>query len=262
MSGRRVIAVAPLVFLAVILLGSTMSATGQDRSPARGLELSFTVIDTLVLPGPGFVTGMAWIGTDTLVVLTDIPDSLSESGDREVRLVFQNRLGEILRRDDFTGVLDRALAWDGQYLWGCGDAQDGTSILYQIEPDTLRVEEAFNTPGHRPVAMCWDGHYLWITDRDSGRVDRFDPEVKEVTRSVVTPGFSPFGLAWDGINMWVTDSGSGRMYRLSGSRLNWTGTVDTESFLFRGRDVHLLNDGQNFWFIPAGDTLAYQIQFN
>ena len=71
-------------------------------------------------------------------------------------------------------------------------------------------------PGHRPTGMCFDGRFLWITDRDSGRVDRFDPEVEEITRSVQAPGFSPCGLAWDGRNMWVTDSGTGRMYRLVG----------------------------------------------
>jgi hypothetical protein len=256
---------APGLWATVLVVGLAASgwpALSQNSGPSRGVELSFSVVDTMVLPGPGSVTGMTWIGPDTLVVLTDIPDTLSESGDREVRMIFRDRMGEILRMEDFTGVLDRTLAWDGEFLWGCGDAQDGSSILYQIEPDTLRVEEAFNTPGHRPVGMCWDGRFLWITDRDGGRVDRFDPEVKEITRSVVTPGFTPFGLAWDGLYMWVTDSGTGRMYRLAGSRRNWSATVDTESFLFRGHDVHLLHDGQSFWYIPAGDTLAYQIRFD
>ncbi len=193
------------------------------------------MVDSLDLGVQGNVTGMAWMGPDTLAVLTDIPDTLSQSGDREVVLVLRDRAGEVLRREDFTGVLDRTLAWDGEFLWSCGDARDGTSILYQIEPDTLRVEEAFDTPGHRPVGMCWDGRFLWLTDRDSGRVDRFDPEVKEITRSVVTPGYSPFGLAWDGLYMWVTDSGTGRLYRLAGSPPELEcHPGHAESFLYRG----------------------------
>lgn len=251
-----------LASVAVLCALAGLPVRGQDAEPAQGRDLSFTILDSLALPGPGFVAGLAWMGPDTLVVLTDIPDTVSQSGDREVRLIFRDRQGVTLREEDFTGVLDRCLAWDGKYLYGCGDAQDGSSILYQIEPDTLRVEEAFNTPGHRPVGMCWDGRFLWITDRDSGRVDRFDPEVKEITRSVVTPGYSPFGLAWDGLYMWVTDSGTGRMYRLAGSRRTWNATVGIESFHFRGRDVHLMHDGANFWFVPAGDTLAYSIRFD
>lgn len=251
-----------IAFMGISLGAWSGPAWSQTGNPAQTQELSFSVVDSLVLSGPGDVAGMTWIGKETLVLLKDIPDTDTNSGDREVLLIMQNRQGKILRREDFTGVLDRGLAWDGDYLYSCGDAPDGSSILYQIEPDTLRVEEAFDVPGHRPVGMCWDGRFLWITDRDSGRVDRFDPEVKAITRSVVTPGFSPFGLTWDGLHMWVTDSGTGRMYRLAGSRRAWDATIDAESFLFRGRDVRLLHDGDSFWYVPAGVPRAYKIRFN
>ena len=152
---------------------------------APDLTMSFTTGDTMVLGDVGLIAGITWMGPDTLVVLEDIPDSVSESGDREVRLVFRDTEGTILHMEDFSGVLDRALAWDGEFLYSCGDAADGSSILYQIQVDTLQVEEAFDTPGHRPSAMCFDGRYVWITDRDAGRVDRFDPETK------VTEGRTP-----------------------------------------------------------------------
>jgi len=244
-----------------LLLTVATGAVAQDRGSAPALELSFTEMDTLSLPGDGFVTGLTWMGPDTLVVLSDLPDTLSESGDREVRLVFSSPYGEIYFQEDFTGVLDRGLAYDGEFLYSCGDANDGSSILYQIETDTLRVAEAFDVPGHRPVGMCYDGRFVWISDRDSGRIDRFDPEVGEISRSVIAPGFSPFGLTWDGRHMWVTDSGSGRLYRLSGSRRTWTATAMTESFLYRGMDVHLLHDGSFFWYIPAGQKFAVRILF-
>ncbi len=229
---------------------------------APELTLSFTTLDTMILGDVGLIAGITWMGPDTLVVLEDIPDSVSGSGSREVRMVFRDRAGVILRMEDFSGVLDRALAWDGEFLYSCGDAADGSSILYQIQVDTLQVAEAFDAPGHRPSAMCFDGRYVWITDRDAGRIDRFDPKAGEITRSAVTPGFSPFGVAWDRRNMWVTDSGTGRLYRLSGSRRHWSATVDTESFLFRGQDVLLLHDELTFWYVLTRERVAVKLRFD
>jgi hypothetical protein len=237
------------------------TALAADKE-APELTLSFTTLDTMALGDVGLIAGITWMGPDTLVVLEDIPDSVSESGDREVRMVFRNTEGVILRMEDFSGVLDRGLAWDGEFLYSCGDADDGSSILYQIQVDTLQVEEAFDAPGHRPSAMCFDGRYVWVTDRDAGRVDRFDPKAGAITRSAVTPGFSPFGVAWDGRNMWVTDSGTGRLYRLSGSRRNWSATVDTESYLFRGQDVLLLHDERTFWYVLPRERVAVKLRFD
>jgi sugar lactone lactonase YvrE len=259
------IRMASLVGLLTVLLivGVVGDAQAQNRRALDipGTVLSFAPLDTLVLPTEGQVTGLTWLGTDTLVILADLADTLTASGDREVHLVFQDSTGTVFQDEDFSGVLDRGLAWDGEFLWSCGDADDGSSILYKIKADTLRVEEAFNTPGHRPSGICWDGRFLWITDRDSGRIDRFDPEAKDITRSVVTPGFSPFGVAWDGLHMWITDSGTGRLYRLAGSRRNWNATVDAESFMYRARDVLLLHDGKSFWMIPDGENLAIRVRF-
>ena len=96
------------------LAGLGGEALAQDR---RDIEipstvLSFALLDTLVLPTEGKVAGLTWLGTDTLVILADLPDTLSESGDREVRLVFQDSTGTVIMEEDFSGVLDRGLAWD------------------------------------------------------------------------------------------------------------------------------------------------------
>jgi len=244
------------------LIGSVALVAAILAAPVAGVAqipdtvLSFTELDSLSLPGTGRIAGLTFMGPDTLVVLTDTPDSLTDSGDREVMLVFQDWAGEIYFQEDFTGVLDRGLAWDGEFLYSAGDAPDGSAILYQLRVDTLQVEEAFDAPGHRPTSMAYDGRYVWITDRDSGKIDRFDPKVGEITRSALAPGFSPCGIAYDGNNLWVTDSGTGRMYRLSGSRLRWSATVDSESFLHRDRDVLLLNDGQTFWYLQSGEFRA------
>lgn len=254
----------PRSWCVVVLLvaGLQIQAAAAADETAPDLVLTFTEEDSLPLPTPGAVTGLTFMGPDTLAVLTDTPDSLSSSGDREVRLIFQDRSGRVMMMEDFTGVFERGLAWDGEYLYSCGDADDGSSILYKIRVDTLQVDEAFNTLGHRPTAMCYDGRYVWITDRDAGRVDRFDPEVGEITRSVLTPGFSPYGVAWDGRWMWITDSGTGRMYQLSGGRRNWTATISTDSYLHRGQDVMLLSDEQAFWYVPPGTSHALKIRIN
>ncbi len=258
-SPNQIFSLTLFVVISILITGTVLAA---DNNAGYGpdVTLSFSRLDTLMLPALGNISGLTWMGPDTLVVLNDIPDSLSESGDREVRMTFQDREGEILRMEDFTGVLHRGLAWDGEFLFSCGDADDGSSILYRIEPDTLMVEEAFDAPGNRPSGMCYDGRFVWITDRDTGRVDRFDNEVGEITRSVVTPGFSPFGVTFDGKYMWITDSGSGRLYRLTGARRRWSATVSTDSFMMRGENVLLLHDGQSFWYVPEGEHFAVRIQ--
>jgi len=249
-----------------LILGSgfvpNTAAQYEGNDPQQ--TMSFVSGDTLVLPSPGKIAGVAWLGPDTLAVLLDVADTLSNSGEREMHLVFQDTAGVVFRDEDFSGVLDRALAWDGEFIWSCGDADDGSSILYKVGVDSLdvwQVAEAYDTPGHRPCDMCYDGRFIWITDRDSGRIDRFDPEVEEITRSAVTPGFSPCGVAWDGRQVWLSDAGTGLMYRLSGSRRTWSATVDSESFMHRGEDVLLLAVEGDFWYIPAGQNIAVGIRF-
>jgi len=97
------------ILVVLILVGAIAAAQTPE------LVLSFDEIDSLTLAAPGRVTGWTFMGPDTLVVLSDTPDSLSESGDREIRLVFQDREGSVLLMEDFTGVLERGLAWDGEF---------------------------------------------------------------------------------------------------------------------------------------------------
>jgi hypothetical protein len=251
--------------LPAFLLAAVLAA-----APATGavLELSSSFGDTVRVPGDGILAGVTRAGADTLATLDVTPDSLTASGADEVRLVLRDSLGAVLLEADFSGVLDRTLAWDGRSFWSCGDADDGSSIIYKIVPDTLEadstvalvVEDAFTAPGHRPAALAWDGRYLWLTDRDSGRIDRFDPEVEEFTRAVAAPAFSPWGLAWDGSHHWLTDSGTGRLYRLVGGRLRWDAVVAADTFLFRGRDVLLWHDGQDLRCLAEGAREAVKIE--
>ncbi len=188
---RTLNATAAACGLVLALAGVSVPAAAQS---GRVAELTCVAVDTMALPGPGTVTGIARAGADTTAFLLDVPDSLATTGRREVHLLVTGGAGETLRDEDFTGVLDRALAWTGDAFFACGDAPDGSSILYRIVADSLGalvVEKAYTAPGHRPMALAWDGRYLWCSDRDSGRLDRFDPEVGEFTRFVASPGFSP-----------------------------------------------------------------------
>ena len=242
-----------------------LAGGGSVAQAAAVTELTFTRGDTLVIPGEGRLTGLSMAGEDTFALLNEVPDSLSVTGERVVTLVLQSGEGEIYNEADFSGVLDRALAWDGEFFWSCGDADDGSSIIYKIATDTLGVlviEDAITAPGHHPASLAFDGRYLWLTDRDSARIDRFDPEVEEFTRTVVAPGFSPFGLAYDGAAMWLSDSGTGRLYRLNGSRLRWTGSVAPDVFLARDQDTRLFHDGLNLRYLLPGTRLTVRMDFD
>ncbi len=245
-----------LAVAAVLCLVPATGAVAQS-DPVR---LSTAVVDSMPLPS-GRVTGLAWLAPDTVLVLTDVPDSVAETGRRQVLLTYQTPAGEVLRQEDFTDTLDRGLSYDGEFIWACGDEDEGGSLLYMIEPDTCYVKEAYPTPTHRPCDLSWDGRFLWVSDRDSGRLDRFDPESEKFTRSVVAPGFSPHGLAWDGRHAWVTDSAIGQLYRLYGNRRRWNGTVSADDFSFRDRDVVLTWGGGALWYVAAADSLAYRLSF-
>ncbi|HPF69087.1 MAG TPA: hypothetical protein PLQ13_00335, partial [Candidatus Krumholzibacteria bacterium] len=163
------------VACAVLVLAAAPAAAQVGRVA----DLAVVMGDTLALPGPGAVTGITHAGGDTLAVLLDVPGDISDSRRREVHLRLFDGGGVLLHDEDMTGVLDRALAWDGKAFFAAGDAPDGSSILYRIEPDSLGalvVRKAYTAPGHRPMGLAFDGRYLWLSDRDSGRLDRFDPE--------------------------------------------------------------------------------------
>jgi len=248
--------------VALLILG--LAGSGSLAPATAVTDLVFTRGDSLAIAGEGLLVGLSMAGADTFALLNEIPDSLSVTGERTITLVLQNGEGEIFNQADFSGVLDRALAWDGEFFWSCGDAKDGSSIIYKIATDTLGVlviDDAITAPGHRPSSLAYDGRYLWLTDRDSARIDRFDPEVEEFTRTVTAPGFSPFGLAYDGSAMWLSDSGTGRLYRLNGSRLRWTGSVAPDVFLARGQDIRLFHDGENLRYLPSGGRLAVRMDF-
>jgi outer membrane protein assembly factor BamB len=254
---RLLISLLPLLPL-ILPAGAIAVPVADYRTP--DLLVSFAPIDSLPLP-PGRVTGMAWVGPDTLALLVQVPGDQPEAKPSQVFLIYQSRRGEILQRLDFTGMLLRGLAYDGTFLWSCGEDENGGGVVFEIDPGTGKADRSFPTPGHAPSGICWDGTYIWITDRDSRHIDRLDIDSGKVLRSILAPAFSPYGLAYDGQNMWVTDSGTGRLYRLSGMRRRWSATVDLQSFLLRGRDVLLLHDGTSLWYLPVGDPQAVRVAF-
>lgn len=209
-------------------------------------ELALAPADSLPLP-LGEVRGITWAGVDTLALLVAETDSMSFADSLQVMLVVGHPDGTVYWQEDFTGVLGRGLAWDGEFFWSTGDDTEGGSLLYKIAADTVAVEEVYPAPGHRPMDLAYDGRWLWVTDRDNGRIDRIDPETGKLTRSVGAPGFSPTGLTWDGHAMWLADAGTGRLSRMRGGRLQRRDTVLAERWFLRGLDALLAHDGQSLW---------------
>ncbi len=161
-------------------------AAGLPRAEAAdGLRVALA--DTLPLPD-GEVTGLTWAGQDTVAMLIARPDSLDLDAEPQMFLVVGDTSGAVFWQEEFTGVLARGLAWDGEFFWSCGDEAEGGSLLYKIKADTVAVEDVYATPGHRPMGLAFDGRWLWIVDRDNGRFDRIDPETGDLTRSVAAPG--------------------------------------------------------------------------
>ena len=238
---------------------AVFSAAAAVAAPAAG-DIRIATVDTLGFAGME-IRGMAWLDEVRYVVLLAEPDTLPELPPLSTRLAWFSTGAEADREEDFTGTLSRGLAFDGKYLWSCGDSQDGGALLYKIESDTLTVEAAYPTPGHRPCGAAWDGEFVWLVDRDTGRLDRFDTEHEEVTRSILTPGFSPYGLAFDGRFFWVSDSGTGRLYRLARNTGTWNGSVAADVWSFRGRDLALAWDGSSLWFAPPEGSVAVRIRF-
>jgi len=230
---------------------------------AQGAEtlLELEVLDSIPLPS-GEIRGMAWVGSDRLAVLTAVSQLNSEQDSDQVLLVLQDRSGVVKRQRDVTGILARGLVFDGEYLWGCGDEHQGASVLCKIIPGSWDIEEAYAAPGHHPYDVAFDGEFIWVTDRDSGRMDRFEREKGDVTRSVITPAFSPCGLTYDGRYFWISDSGTGRLYRLAGERAQLSGTVDSTFFAWRGSDVILAFDGRSIWYAIVGEGQAHKIRLH
>jgi outer membrane protein assembly factor BamB len=215
-------------------------------------DLAASLTDSLALP-PGVVTGLTWAGTDTLALLVSLPDTLRPERPPRIMLMVGDTQGTVYWQEDFTGVLARGLAFDGEFFWSCGDDSEGGSLLYKIRADTVAVVAAYPTPGHRPLALAHDGRWLWLTDRDQARIHRIDPETGDPTRTVAAPGFSPVGLAWDGRALWLTDSGTGRLTRLRGARLEQRDDVAADDWFLRGQDTLLGHDGRHLWILPAAE---------
>jgi hypothetical protein len=59
-------------------------------------------------------------------------------------------------------------AFDGEYLWAVDYWGD---TVYQFNPGTGTIKQAFETPQTEPSGATWDGQYLWIIDEGSGGFD-------------------------------------------------------------------------------------------
>jgi len=256
---------AGATILRLALLAAALAGAAGAAGNARAAELRVAVTDSLappVVPEPGGtrITGLCWAGQDTLALLVARTDTLAIDEAARVFLVVGDTAGTVYWQEDFTGVLARGLAWDGEFFWSAGDDAEGGSLLYKIKADTVRVEEVYPAPGHRPMALAFDGRWIWVSDRDRARIDRIDPETGDLTRSATPPGFAPVGLAWDGRAMWSTDASTGRLVRLRGGRLDRHDMVAAEDWFARDVEVLLGHDGTSLWILHPDDRVLRRVE--
>ena len=69
--------------------------------------------------------------------------------------------GTVIRSFSSPGANPRGLTWDGRTLW---NADNGTDLIYQIDPETGTVIRSFSSPGADPRGLTWDGRTLWNAD--------------------------------------------------------------------------------------------------
>ena len=86
-----------------VLLAALTAPCVETRAQSEPAELAMVVVDSLFLP-PGETRGLTWVSPDTLAILNVVPDSLSETGRRQVRLLLLDPGGNLLAATDFTGT--------------------------------------------------------------------------------------------------------------------------------------------------------------
>ena len=69
--------------------------------------------------------------------------------------------GTVIRSFSSPGAYPFGLTWDGLTLW---NADSGTDLIYQIDPETGTVIRSFSSPGGVPFGLTWDGRTLWNAD--------------------------------------------------------------------------------------------------
>ena len=183
--------------------------------------ISFSLISGIdSFPSPDTAPfGLAWIN-----------DKLWHS-DLRAQIIYQldPTNGSILRSFSAPDQWSKDIAFDGNYLFVCGNYQ---SQIYKIDTINGNIMGGFNAPGSNPVGLCFDGTYLWNADWNSDQsqpnyIYKINPANGQIISSFITPAESPAGLTWDGNYLWHVDMKNQVIYQLNPANGNVLAAVGT-----------------------------------
>jgi streptogramin lyase len=162
--------------------------------------------------------------------------------------------GDILLQFQSPGSSPCDLAWDGTHLWL---ADDGTGMIYKLDPADGGVLASFTAPGLEPRGLVWDGKQLWHTDNAARKFYTLDRstgatqtsmDVKVAQTSQRLPELG--GLTWDGHHLWqgMVNGWSSRMNQVDPR----DGSI-TRSVFTMGYPRALATDGTFIWNATDND---------
>jgi len=138
-----------------------------------------------------------WISAALLLAaLVMAPTVLAETGAGVVTLQFPA-----------PGPSPSGLAWDGSALWV---ADDGTDLIYRIDPADGRVISSWKAPGDQVCGLAFGNGSLWCTDRETKAIDTLTADNGRSLARMAHPlpavqGRQPVpgGLTWHDGHLWT-----------------------------------------------------------
>ena len=156
--------------------------------------------------------------------------------------------GDVLLRFPSPASSPSGLAWDGTHLWV---ADDGTNMVYKVDPADGTVRSSFKSPGSQPRGLVWDGTNLWHSDDATRKLYKLDRTTGATLAAIDAPATDAVvhvpelgGMAWDGRNLWcgTVDGWSSRMNKMDPT----DGSVE-RFFFTKGYPRALATDGTFIW---------------
>jgi glutamine cyclotransferase len=166
--------------------------------------------------------------------------------------------GSVLRTIPAPDAWSKDLAFDGNYLFVCGNNQ---SRIYKVDTATGSQVGSFQAPGDNPVGLCFGDGFLWNADWNSDQskpnfIFKLNASSGQKLDSILTPAEWPAGLAWDDGSLWNADMKNGIIYRLdpaTGAVSGATGTPGSEP-------TGLAFDGTELWNADNARDMIYHFR--
>ncbi|MCD6332409.1 MAG: hypothetical protein J7L89_03965 [Bacteroidales bacterium] len=133
----------------------------------------------------------------------------------------------------------------------------------QVDAQTGKVLQSFDTPGQFCTGLTWDGHHLWVADRKADKIYQVNPKNGKTVRTIESPGYFPTGLTWDGRYLWnadirgrsdISENRNGMFFRIDPKTLTVIQTLKSPSPSPRG----IAWDGKYIWSVDDVKDVVIQ----